>query len=503
MRKFLGSFAILLLTSAGIVGVSLPAQAGSLEVLGATVTWDEASLFEPTGCSSFNFRYVNGTGLRLLQLEFQVKSRFGDSVVRESQIGIPAGTSGQWRVQVCKSELIDGLGPYSTELSIEDYDGTVRTATGTLSFKSRNAPAAPTRPAPAVPVTPPLTAVPSSSLLPGAKNPKLRKVTSPGSAPEDLVEMAPKIRSAVVTVICASGQGSGWSAAITPSQGFTAAGNLSYIITNHHVVEDCLRVGAVTVRSQTGENYPGRVIAFDAENDLAGIAIASFVPALDWQGEMPAQAWWVGVMGSPKGVTGVLTTGIVSKVNPATSILNLTAPLNPGNSGGPAFDRDGRVIAIVSAKYTATEGFGIAQGANLLCVKIMKCPSGTSSVWATTGLVETSAPTNGATSAPSLRSDQKTLKTFQGGETKLTSQQRNQIAQSVSSNPNAEKFVCTGIRLASQPTSANIVVRKRAKAACDYAKTLNPVLATWVQTKPTTARSFAGKVLLTIKSPSN
>jgi hypothetical protein len=46
----------------------------------------------------------------------------------------------------------------------------------------------------------------------------------------------------------------------------------------------------------------------------------------------------------------------------------------------------------------------------------------------------------------------------------------------------------------------NIMVRKRAKAACDYARQLNPSLSTWYQNKPTQARSYAGKVLLTVKA---
>ena len=49
--------------------------------------------------------------------------------------------------------------------------------------------------------------------------------------------------------------------------------------------------------------------------------------------------------------------------------------------------------------------------------------------------------------------------------------------------------------------SVNIMVRKRAKEACAYAKQLNPELSTWFQNKPTKARNYAGKVLLTVKSP--
>jgi hypothetical protein len=96
---------------------------------------------------------------------------------------------------------------------------------------------------------------------------------------------------------------------------------------------------------------------------------------------------------------------------------------------------------------------------------------------------------------------QKTLATFSSSATTLTSQQKAQVKATVEANPTAEKFICTGIRYYDQPMSVNITVRKRAKAACEYAKQLNPELSTWFQNKPTKARSYAGKVLLTVKSP--
>ena len=96
---------------------------------------------------------------------------------------------------------------------------------------------------------------------------------------------------------------------------------------------------------------------------------------------------------------------------------------------------------------------------------------------------------------------QKTLSAFNGSTTTLTAQQKAQVKAAVDANPSAEKFICTGIRYFDQPMSVNIMVRKRAKAACEYAKELNPALSTWFQNKPTQARSYAGKVLLTVKSP--
>ena len=95
---------------------------------------------------------------------------------------------------------------------------------------------------------------------------------------------------------------------------------------------------------------------------------------------------------------------------------------------------------------------------------------------------------------------QKTLAAFSSSATTLTSQQKAQVKATVEANPYAEKFICTGIRYYDQAMSVNITVRKRAKAACDYAKQLNPELSTWFQNKPTQARSYAGKVLLTVKT---
>ena len=99
--------------------------------------------------------------------------------------------------------------------------------------------------------------------------------------------------------------------------------------------------------------------------------------------------------------------------------------------------------------------------------------------------------------------NQRTLATFAANSTLLTNLQKQQIRATVEANPNADKFICTGIRFHSQPMSMNIMVRKRAKAACEFAKELNPNLSTWFQSKPTKARSYAGRVLLTVKSPAS
>lgn len=103
--------------------------------------------------------------------------------------------------------------------------------------------------------------------------------------------------------------------------------------------------------------------------------------------------------------------------------------------------------------------------------------------------------------SPKFAVAQRTLASFPAAASDLTTLQQNQVRAAVAANPGADKFICTGIRLVGQSAAANVEVRKRAKAACDYAKTLNPNLSTWFQSKQTTANSFNGKVLLTVKTP--
>jgi len=96
---------------------------------------------------------------------------------------------------------------------------------------------------------------------------------------------------------------------------------------------------------------------------------------------------------------------------------------------------------------------------------------------------------------------QKTLTDAVGRAILLSDIQKAEIEEVVSDNPNAEKFICTGIRLAGTSDRMNLVVRKRAKEACDYAKELNPTLSTWYQSKTTKVRSYNGRVLLVLKTP--
>ena len=97
------------------------------------------------------------------------------------------------------------------------------------------------------------------------------------------------------------------------------------------------------------------------------------------------------------------------------------------------------------------------------------------------------------------QSQTRTLTSFSGRSTLLNSKQKAEIRATIAKGAGNSKFICTGIRLEGQPASANTLVRQRSKAACDYAKSLNPNLSTFFQTKTTKARSFNGKVLVVSK----
>jgi hypothetical protein len=205
-------------------------------------------------------------------------------------------------------------------------------------------------------------------------------VTSPAAPPPDLVSLAAETTKSVVTVLCGTGLGSGWSINASLSTSNTSTGYKSYIITNHHVIANCTSSRNVTLVLSDQSRVQGYVYAWDEVNDVAGILTATNIPTLNWRGPTPQQGWWVGIIGSPLGFPGILTSGIVSSVNTSTYLGTTNAAINPGNSGGPVFDRSGRVIGLATAKYVNAENFGIFNGTPLLCYKIVSCNSA-SQVW--------------------------------------------------------------------------------------------------------------------------
>ena len=134
-----------------------------------------------------------------------------------------------------------------------------------------------------------------------------------------------------------------------------------YVVTNNHVVKDA---DEVSVRTQSGEEYKAAVIGTDPKTDLALIKIKSdkTFPVVEFA-DTPARVGdWVMAVGNPFGLGGTVTTGIVSAKGrdigsgPYDDFLQIDASINKGNSGGPAFNLEGKVIGVNTAIYSPSGG---------------------------------------------------------------------------------------------------------------------------------------------------
>jgi S1-C subfamily serine protease len=133
--------------------------------------------------------------------------------------------------------------------------------------------------------------------------------------------------------------------------GFVFATGL--LATNAHVVGNA---SLVQVETQDGRSFTAKVVKKDVRRDFAILrfegAIQPFFSVIPIQhAGTPEIGEGVVVIGSPLGSKGTVTTGIVSQVH-SDGMIQLNASVNPGNSGGPVFDMQGRVFGIATAKFT-------------------------------------------------------------------------------------------------------------------------------------------------------
>ncbi len=139
-----------------------------------------------------------------------------------------------------------------------------------------------------------------------------------------------------------------------------------YAVTNNHVVE---HAESVKVTTDDGKGYTAKVIGTDPRTDLALIKIegGSNFPYVKLADSTPRVGDWVLAVGNPFGLGGTVTAGIVSArgrdigAGPYDDFIQIDAPVNKGNSGGPTFDVDGNVIGVNTAIYSPSGGsVGIA-----------------------------------------------------------------------------------------------------------------------------------------------
>jgi hypothetical protein len=135
------------------------------------------------------------------------------------------------------------------------------------------------------------------------------------------------------------------------------------IVTNLHVIRD---LKSVSVQLPNGETFDSMsVLATDERRDLAVVRIAGFDLAALVLGNSNSVAVGepVVVVGSPQGLGGTVTAGILSSVRDSGDgfkVLQTDAAVNPGNSGGPLVNSKGQAIGIVSFKLRSSEGLNFA-----------------------------------------------------------------------------------------------------------------------------------------------
>ena len=185
-------------------------------------------------------------------------------------------------------------------------------------------------------------------------------------AQEDLIfdaeHVIEEVAPSVVTLFTSSGLGTGF---VVKSED-----GVSWVATNLHVVSR--RAGGIEreiVVKQSGSKWDAGVERWSEENDLAILRIQATLPALDLAygpGSEPHVGDWVLAYGSPQGLQGTATVGIISALRPGW--VQTDAQVNQGNSGGPLVDRDGRVIGITSLGFVSGgSGLGFAVDARKLC----------------------------------------------------------------------------------------------------------------------------------------
>ncbi|MBL8772789.1 MAG: trypsin-like peptidase domain-containing protein [Phenylobacterium sp.] len=133
-----------------------------------------------------------------------------------------------------------------------------------------------------------------------------------------------------------------------------------YVVTNNHVVEGAQEV---VVSLSDGRQFRARLLGRDPPTDIAVLKVdAQGLPYVSFGRQAAPQVGdWVVAVGNPFGLGGTATAGIVSaygrEIGEAyVSYLQIDAPINAGNSGGPSFDLQGRVVGVNTAIFSPSGG---------------------------------------------------------------------------------------------------------------------------------------------------
>jgi S1-C subfamily serine protease len=197
-----------------------------------------------------------------------------------------------------------------------------------------------------------------------------------GNGPTDLslTELFAKVEKSVVQITSSNSRSSYLDRFTSNSKvgsGFVYDNN-GHIITNYHVVTDSRNID---VTLMDGNIYPAKLMGSDPFTDIAVLYVQdlpkyTLLPLPLGNSSAVEVGEQIGAIGNPFGLSGSMTAGIVSGLGRLLSsspnqpyqyfipsIIQIDAPLNPGNSGGPLLNMDGEVIGINSAIFSSTGEF--------------------------------------------------------------------------------------------------------------------------------------------------
>ena len=186
---------------------------------------------------------------------------------------------------------------------------------------------------------------------------------SPARTPQEVAQIA--LGSTVlVTITDASGQSSFGS-------GFVVG--TGQIATNHHVIEG-IASGKVKIVGETVEHVIESVLIVDINHDLAVIQATGVTASSLTLGDSDTVEIGQSIYaaGNPQGLTGTFSQGIISGIRPEgnslveDTIIQMTAPVSPGSSGGPVLNSDGEVIGVVFSQLTDGQSLNFIIPANFL-----------------------------------------------------------------------------------------------------------------------------------------
>jgi serine protease Do len=206
---------------------------------------------------------------------------------------------------------------------------------------------------------------------------------------DDLQALVERARPSVAQILVSSTTATGEGAQLARQRG-SGSGVVvdpdGYVITNLHVVEGARRIEVIlppasvpgkSVLRAGGRSLGAVVVGVDRETDLAVLLVPEKgLPALPLgDSEMLRPGQFVVALGSPMGLEGSVTVGVVSaqarQLEPESPMIYVQtdASINPGNSGGPLLDLEGRVMGIntmIISQSGGSEGIGFAAPSNIV-----------------------------------------------------------------------------------------------------------------------------------------